>query len=214
MAVPADGEIMTGAQLLRALEERKKKAPLRTGAPLDRLEGGGLRRGSLIELSGPRSSGRFAAALSALAAAPKGGESAALVDLGDQLDPAEAARAGVVLERLLWARPRRLKEALACALAAVGAGFSLVVLDLGETREPAPAASWLRLAREARAAQSILLLVSSRPTAGAAAEALLEAGASRADWDRRGPALLRGLVASWTLRRGRGERPALPHAPY
>src|SRR5512143_1726070 len=48
---------------------------------------GGLPRGTLVEVVGRRSSGRFALALAALAAATQAGESAALVDLGDQLDP-------------------------------------------------------------------------------------------------------------------------------
>lgn len=201
---PLSGSIKTGTELLRALEERRRRAPLRAAPPLDRLDGGGLRRGSLIEVSGPRSSGRFAIALGALASATRAGEAAALVDLGDHLEPAGAEAAGVVLPRLLWARPRALKEALACAQSALGAGFALVVLDLGEADGgAAPAASWLRLARAAEAAQAILLLISRRPTAGTAAEAVVEAESSRARWDADGPALLRGLAADWTLRRGR-----------
>lgn len=204
----SSARIRSGAELLRELEERRRRPLLRTGAPLDRLEGGGLRRGSLIELCGPRSSGRFAAALSALAAATRAGEAAALIDLGDHLDPANAEAGGVDLRRLLWARPAKLKDALACALGALGAGFALVVLDLGERREEqAPPASWLRLAQAARQSQAILLLVSRRPVAGAAAESTLLADSAAPLWDAHGPPLLTGLSAAWRLRRGRGESP-------
>lgn len=194
----SSGRIKPASQLLRELEERKRHEPLRTGAPLDRLEGGGLRRGTLIELCGPRSSGRFAVALSALAAATRAGEAAALVDLGDHLDPAVAGAGGVDLERLLWARPSSLKDALACALAALGSGFALVVLDLGERRdENAPPASWLRLAQAARQSQAILLLVTRRPIAGSAASSTLSSSRAAAHWDLHGPPLLKGLSADW-----------------
>jgi hypothetical protein len=194
----SSGRIKPASQLLRELEERKRREPLRTGAPLDRLGGGGLRRGSLIELCGPRSSGRFAVALTALAAATRAGEAAALVDLGDHLDPAVAQAGGVDLRRLLWARPQNLKDALACALAALGAGFALVALDLGERRdEDAPPTSWLRLAQAARQSSAILLLVTRRPIAGSAASASLSASRAFAHWDLHGPPLLKGLSADW-----------------
>ncbi|HKC23506.1 MAG TPA: hypothetical protein VKF32_02130 [Thermoanaerobaculia bacterium] len=95
------------------------------------LSGKALPRGTLVEVVGRRSSGRFALALAALAAATSAGESAALVDLGDHLDPQGAAAEGVELARLLWVRPQTLKEALASAELLLGAGFALVVVDLG-----------------------------------------------------------------------------------
>jgi RecA/RadA recombinase len=196
--------LQTGSELQRVLAERRAR-PLPSAPPLDALEGGGLRRGSLIELCGPRSSGRFALVLSALAAATRAGEAAALIDTGDHLDPRGAAEAGVELARLLWTRPRTLPEALVCARAALDAGFALVVLDLGErAQERVPSASWLRLARAAEAAQAVLLLVSARPTAGSAAESLVEAERARSLWDLDGPPLLRGLSARLILRKRRG----------
>ena len=112
-------------ELERALEERRRRPPLPTGlGALDRLQEGGLPRGSLIEVSGRRSSGRFALALAALAAATAAGEPAALVDPADQLDPEGARSAGVVLERLLWLRPDQPRQTLSCAeaLCAIAAG--------------------------------------------------------------------------------------------
>ena len=80
---------------------------------LDRLLDGGLPRGQLVELVGGRSSGRFSTLLAVLAAATSTGEAAALVDLGDGLDPVAALMLGTDLQRLLWLRPTTLKDALA-----------------------------------------------------------------------------------------------------
>src|SRR6185295_12276610 len=110
-----DFESLNGERLLAALERKSDRPKLPTSIEaLDRLHGGGLPRGSLVELSGPRSSGRYSIALSALAAATAAGEAAAVIDLGDHFDPQQAAQAGAQLERMLWLRPRKIKEAFAC----------------------------------------------------------------------------------------------------
>jgi hypothetical protein len=72
-------------------------------AAIDELTGG-LPRGCLTEICGPTSSGRTALLLAALSAATQRGESCALVDASDALDPQSAAAAGVQWERLLWIR--------------------------------------------------------------------------------------------------------------
>jgi recombination protein RecA len=71
---------------------------------LDASLGGGLPRGHVSELVGPISSGRTSLALTWLGAATARGESVALLDTFDRLDPAAAARCGVDLSRLLWVR--------------------------------------------------------------------------------------------------------------
>lgn len=71
---------------------------------LDRVLGGGLPRGQLSEMAGPRSSGRTTLLMQVLAAATHRGETAALVDTFDRLDVASAVAAGVDLDRLLWIR--------------------------------------------------------------------------------------------------------------
>jgi len=73
-------------------------------APLDACLRGGLPRGQLSELAGPRSSGRMTLLLRMMAAATARGEIVALVDTLDRLDVASAAAAGVDLSRLLWIR--------------------------------------------------------------------------------------------------------------
>jgi hypothetical protein len=203
--VSSASRLLTGGELLRETLRRGPARRLRTAvAALDSLQGGGLQRGSLIELWGRRSSGRFSIVLAALAAATAAAESAALIDCGDHLDPQAAQAAGVALERLLWLRPRRLKDALLAAETLLGAGFSLVVLDLGgRPARGLPDGAWLRLARAARAAGSVLLLVSPRPTAGTAAQAVVRAGRARAVWRRGGPPLLSGLSVRLSVERGR-----------
>jgi hypothetical protein len=73
-------------------------------ASLDAALRGGLPRGQLSEIAGPRSSGRTSLLCQVIAAATRRGEIAALVDTFDRLDVASADSAGIVLDRLLWVR--------------------------------------------------------------------------------------------------------------
>jgi len=162
---------------------------------LDRLLGGGLPRGALVEMSGRASSGRFSVALSALAATTETGEAAALVDPGDHFDPQGAAAAGAELSRVLWLRPRGVKMALAATETVLATGFALVILDLGLlriSRRRFDDAVWLRLARRARFHDTALFVLAPYRVTGTAARIVLAADAARAGWDR---ALLDGLSA-------------------
>jgi len=194
-------------------DEAEEHPPLVTAVPaLDRLLDGGLPRGHLVELVGGRTSGRFSALLTALAAATSVGESAALVDLGDALDPAAAAALGIELERLLWVRPTDLKEALAATEMLIGAGFALVVLDLGAPPVRGGRgveAGWLRLARSARAHGSALLVGSPYRSSGTAASAVLKASRPRTLWQGGGgsPWLLGGLAARIEVEKHRRRLP-------
>lgn len=170
---------------------------------LDRLLPGGLPKGGLVELAGRRSSGRYSLGLAALAAATSAGRPAALVDLGDHLDPQGAEREGVDLRCLLWARPHSVKEALAAAEMLIAAGFSLVVADLGlrpRTRF-LPDAAWVRLARAAQAQGAVLVLSTPWRASGIAADAVVSAAGARAVWQGSGktPCLLAGLSSRLTL---------------
>src|SRR5215472_3631460 len=102
-------------QLLRDGQVRRAPAlsppatrPLPTGLPaLDAALGGGLCRGKLHEIAGPPGAGGTALLRSALAAATRLGELCALIDPADSFDPeAGPAAASIILERLLWIRPR------------------------------------------------------------------------------------------------------------
>jgi recA bacterial DNA recombination protein len=175
---------------------------------LDRLLGGGLPRGALVEMSGRASSGRFSVALSALAATTQTGETAALVDPGDHFDPQGAVAAGTELSRMLWLRPRGLKPALAAAETVLATGFALVVLDLGLSRifrRRFDDAVWLRLARRARFHDAALLVLAPYRVTGTAARVVLAADAARAGWDRarQSVSLLDGLSSRLVLEKTR-----------
>lgn len=205
--------LRSGRDLARARREGDGAPPLvTTVAALDHLLQGGIPRGRLVEVFGRRSSGRFSTVLGTLAAATGIGEAAALVDLGDGLDPVSARRAGIALERLLWLRPLHLKQALHGAEMLLSAGFPLVVVDLGNPPlkgSARMATAWLRLARAAQKRQAALLLASPYRISGAAASVVIQARRGRPRWSRAGnmPPLLQGLEGQWTLEKSRGRRP-------
>jgi len=71
---------------------------------LDAILGGGVPRGSIVELCGAGCSGRTSLSFSLLANATERQEMCAYVDVCDSLDPMSLASAGVDLKRLLWIR--------------------------------------------------------------------------------------------------------------
>lgn len=207
-ALPQDlRERMRSARELLGKAERER---LPTGMPvLDRLLDGGLARGELVEVVGGRSSGRFSLVVEVLAAATRAGEAAALIDLGDHLDPARAQAAGADLRRLLWVRPRTVEQALAAAEMLLGAGFPLTVVDLGlppVRGGRGVEAGWLRLARAAAARGAALLVSAPYRASGTAAAAVVELDRGNAQWLRSGasPVLLAGLGGRLALEKRRG----------
>jgi len=199
------------SELERRLRDRLRQDPLATGLTLlDRLLGGGLPRGALVELVGRGSCGRLAILLAALGGVSAAGELVALVDLGSQLDPRAARAAGVALERLLWLRPSRPSDALAAAEILVHTGFPLVAVDLGlpPLRGKAPVAAWLRLARSASAHGAAVLVSSPYRLSGCAATAVVTASQGRGNWSQRARTgrLLHGLTIRLTAVRRRGNR--------
>jgi len=210
---PLFAQLRVARDLLRRDHPGRAEPPLLTAEPaLDDLLAGGLDRGTLVELVGGRSSGRFALVLTVLAAATGVGEAAVLIDLGDHLDPQMAAVAGVDLSRLLWLRPRRMKEALASAEMVLGAGFPLVVVDLGlppVRGGRGVEAAWLRLARAARDHGAALLVSAPYRVSGTAAAAVLGARKERVLWRGRGasPRLLGELACQLRVEKIRGGSP-------
>ena len=168
-----------------------------TGIPaLDAVLAGGLARGLLTELRGAPSSGRLSLVLALLATATGRGEPAALIDLGDHLDPQTAVAAGVDLGRLLWVRPTRLREALSAAEIALSGAFPLVVLELGgapvrgragarrgsDEHRDRDQHAWLRLARAARHHRGALLVSAPYRLTGSAAAEVLVLSRRRGVW--------------------------------
>jgi hypothetical protein len=170
--LPETGRLETGVQTLDAQLE------------------GGVPRGHVSEVVGPRSSGRSRLLLTLLAAATQGGEVAAWVDTVDRGDPALAAAAGVRLSQVLWIRgmalspgelalrPTRdeaadlaglaLQRALkATALVTQAGGFGLVALDLCDmpatTLRQVPPSTWMRLHRQVEGRETALVLLTAHP---------------------------------------------------
>lgn len=206
------GTVHRASDLVRVRQLRLREAPLITSVDaIDRLLGGGLPRGTLVELVGRGSCGRFASLLAALKMVTDTGEVAALVDQGEQLDPQSAATVGIDLDRLLWLRPRVLPDALAAAEMLVHTGFPLVALDLGlpPVRGRTPLAAWLRLARTAATHRAVVLVGSPYHLSGCAAAVVVTARQSHGTWSGAigGTRLLHGLEARLELVRRRGQRP-------
>jgi len=149
-------------------------------AALDARLSGGIPRGQVSELVGPRSSGRTALMLQLVAAATRRGELVALVDALDMLDVESAAAAGADLDRLLWIRglvvtnpgmcrdlnQRALVQAIRAFTLVLDAGnFGLVVFDAGDAPADAvrrlPFTTWLRLQRMVAGSSTACLLVGS-----------------------------------------------------
>jgi hypothetical protein len=160
---------------------------------------GGLPRGALTEVCGPRSSGRTALLLSLLAEFTRRQELCTLVDAGDSFDPTSAAAAGMELGRLLWVRCGKaagsrqraagsknsdktlgnVEQALRAAdLVLQAGGFGLVALDLGDvpatTARRVPLASWFRFRRAVEETPAALLLLTQEALTGTCAALTLQ----------------------------------------
>ncbi|MFN7914865.1 MAG: hypothetical protein U0Q55_05960 [Vicinamibacterales bacterium] len=174
---------------LPAVDPRDEQAVAPTGvSALDARLGGGLPRGQVSQLTGPRSSGRTSLLLQAIAAATRRGELVAMVDALDMLDVESASAAGIDLARLLWIRglvvpnpglcrdlnQRAMEQAVkALGLVLQAGNFGLVVLDLGEAPADAvkrlPFTTWLRVQRMVEGSQTVGLVVGSEPVSRSAA---------------------------------------------
>jgi hypothetical protein len=206
-------KVISATELIRAVARQRRDEVIPTTlAPFDELLGGGLARGRMIELAGRRSSGRFSIVMAALAAATSMGEAAVLVDLGDHFDPRLAEANGVDLRRLLWVRPKAMKQAVMAVEMLAAAGFQLVVLDAGQhpiRGRRVPDASWVRLGRTAETHGAAMLISTPYPLTGTASEAVVAARRGHAQWSGRGraPRVLAGTIIELTLEKHRHLRP-------
>lgn len=155
-------------------------------APLDARLSGGLPRGQLSEIVGPRSSGRTLLLLQTMAAATRRGEIVALVDTLDRLDVASVVSAGIDLDRLLWIRgdavaipnasipnDRVVERALkALNLVLQAGGFGIVALDLADVPDSAlrriPFTTWPRIQRVVEGRDTACVLLGAQPLARSA----------------------------------------------
>ncbi len=160
-------------------------------AALDAQLDGGFPRGQLSEIAGPRSSGRLAVAVSALAGATRRGEAVALIDPLDMFDPVSASAHRLDFARLLWVRGEACGSArvsLSCEYGTLqksvdravkalnivlqAGGFGLVVLDVAEVASQAikrlPYTTWLRLHRVIEGSETACVLIGAEPIARSA----------------------------------------------
>jgi recombination protein RecA len=159
---------------------------------LDEQLGGGLARGHVSEIVGPRSSGRTTVMCCMFQAAADRGEAIALIDSCDRFDPASASGAGVDLSKLLWVRERgdgsRALKAMNLVLQA--GGFGLVAFDLADVPPVAlrqfPYTTWMRIARVIEGSQTTAVVIAAERIArspGGVTIALEPAtDVSRAQW--------------------------------
>jgi RecA/RadA recombinase len=124
----AEASSAAGVALVRG--ESRRGAVIETGiAAIDGALGGGLPRGRIVEIVGPRSSGRLSLTLALLHRALHTGEPAAFIDAADALDPRALDPADRA--RVLWIRPRDALTALQCAdLLLDGGGFGVIAIYL------------------------------------------------------------------------------------
>jgi hypothetical protein len=221
------------AQLETLLRSRKLDVTLTSAVPwlpaedaaptglaaIDTALGGGLRRGHLSELVGPRSSGRTTVVCRALGQALARGEAVALVDTCDRFDPQSAAASGLEVSKLLWVRPspgstaagqpdaasRGLK---AMNLILQAGNFGLVVFDLADIPMPGihqfPHTTWMRMSRVIEATQTVALLVGAERIARSPGGVTIALEPARARWA--------GAAARTRLLQGIDLRPRLAGA--
>jgi recombination protein RecA len=119
-----------------AFKLHEKAAPETLSSGITEVDAltGGIPRGAITEIFGPRSSGRTSLLYSALAYATTHDEICAVVDTNDVFAPSAAATTGVELDRLLWLRcGGDLEHAFkATDLLLHAGGFGLVILDIGD----------------------------------------------------------------------------------
>ena len=186
--------------------ERRRRTVSSGFSELDRVAGGGLPAGAISEVVAP-SCGGATVLYAALAGATSRGEVAAVVDPREGFDVASAHAAGVVLENLLWVRPRgsfsRALRAIERILSS--GGFGMVALDLGVDPPKASgvSAAWMRIRKLAVARGAVVLVVSPAPRVGTFASLAVGVGRRRADWRGRGARerWLEGIELSFDLRR-------------
>ncbi|HKV37068.1 MAG TPA: hypothetical protein VJP89_22195 [Pyrinomonadaceae bacterium] len=171
------------------LHEKTAPETLSTGiVEVDALTGG-IPRGSITEIFGPRSSGRTSLLYSALAYATAHNEICALIDTNDVFAPTAAATAGVDFERLLWIRcAANLEHAFkATDLLLHAGGFGLVILDIGDVAGKDArriiTSWWYRFRRTVESRPTSILVISEEACTRSCAALTLELHGT-GEWSR------------------------------
>ena len=174
----------------------------------------GLRRGTIAEVHGQRSSGRTSICLQVLAQATCEGEVCAVVDLYDCFHPASAAAAGVELSHLVWVRCHGNAEHAmrASDLLLHAGGFGIVSLDFCDATprllNRIPLSYWYRFRTAIEKTPTVLLVCADLPLAKSCSQQSLQTKIKAASWLGDAPfQVFGGLETYATLGKGSGIRP-------
>lgn len=169
----------------------------------------GLMRGSLVEITGARSSGITSTSLYILAESISKGETCAYLDLNDQFDPASLAQAGVSIDQLTWVRCHgNAEHAIRSAdLLLHAGGFGVVLLDLcgaiPQVLNKIPLSYWFRFRRAVEDTPTILLICCEHPQARSCSRSSLQIQSRKFHWGGETPnALLKALESTAIPRKG------------
>ena len=160
----------------------EKAAPETLSSGIAEVDGliGGIPRGAITEIFGPRSSGRTSLIYSALAYATAHEEICAVVDTNDVFAPTAATTAGIDFDRLLWVRcAANLEQAFkATDLLLHAGGFGLIILDIGDVagKEARRIISswWYRFRRTVEDRPTALMVISEEACTRSCAALTLE----------------------------------------
>lgn len=208
-ALRYDTDWKPASELLHAFHEHVAFESLEI-IGLNNLFINGLRRGSISEIFGHRSSGRTSVCLHILAQATARGEVCAVIDLSNSFHPASAAAAGVQLERLVWVQCNgNAEHALRTVdLLLHAGGFGIVLLDLCEAPPRVlnriPLSYWYRFRRAIEHTPSILLLCSESLQAKSCSSNQLQLKSKAFHWSEKLPfPILLGLEVCGLLRKAK-----------
>lgn len=130
--------------------------PTRIHSIDQRLLQGGLPCGHLIEIVGPKSSGKTSLVFRILSGLSKEDRSVAYFDFPQTFYPPSAQKSGIDLSKLLVLRPKNILSGLRGAEILFRSGRTCVsVFDLVTTKDQIPKALLLRLKRGVKQAQGI-----------------------------------------------------------
>jgi hypothetical protein len=171
------------------IHEKDSGETLSTGiADIDALTGG-IPRGAITEIFGPRSSGRTSLMYALLAYATAHDEVCALVDTNDVFAPTVATAAEIDFDRLLWIRcAANLEHAFkATDLLLHAGGFGLVILDIGDVAGKDArriiSSWWYRFRRTVENRPTAIVVISEEACTRSCAALTLELHGT-AEWSR------------------------------
>ena len=167
----------------------------------------GLTRGSLVEITGVKSSGKTSTSLYILAESISKGETCACVDLKNQFDPHSLAQSGVGLSQLSWIRcSGNTEHAIrATDLLLHAGGFGVVLLDLcgasAQELNRIPFSYWFRFRRAIEDTPTILLICGEHPQARSCTRHSFEIKPKQFHWTGEGNCSLLNALESTAVPR-------------